>query len=184
MSLSIGQGETSIERLNKEYPVKSILLRLVFGAVTLASATGADGCSIGWGTGNPPPPTGSYTKASSVNVVNCQATSDPFAHAYAVYYHVGFSQWIYAGQASTQFGAACDGYNVQNADPGSIVPIYFDSGSDYTIRAIEIDFGDPYGAPATCDSSTGAGTGCTGDQIREMKYTADQYAGTATFGIK
>lgn len=165
--------------------MKSILLRLVFGAVTLASATGADGCSIGYGgTGSGTSPTGNYTKASSVNVVNCEATSDPNAHAYAVYYHVGFSGWIYAGQASTQFGAACDGYNVQNADPGSIVTVYFDSGSDYTIRAIEVDYGDPYGSPATCDSSTGAGTNCTGDQILEMKYTADEYAGVATFGIK
>ncbi len=165
--------------------MKSILLRLVFGAVTLASATGADGCQIGLpGTGTGTSPTGNYTKASSVNVINCQAQGNPNAHAYAVYYHVGFSGWLYVGQANVQPVQACDVYNTEGADIGSIVHVYFDSGSDYTIRAIEIDPGDPYGNPGTCDSSTGAGTGCTPGQIFEQTYTASESAGVETFGIK
>lgn len=168
--------------------MKSILLRVAFGVVTLASATGADGCTIGWPTGTGGSTsggsTGNYTKASYVNVVNCESQSDPTAHAYAVYYKVGFSGWIFAGQASVQSGASCDGVNLQNIDPGSSVPVYFDSGSDYHIRAIQIDFGDPYGSPATCDSSTGEGKGCTSSQILEMIYTADEYAGPQTFTIK
>ncbi len=164
--------------------MKSILLRLVFGAVTLASATGADGCQIGLpGTGTGTSPTGNYTKASAVNVINCQAQGDPFAHAYAVYYKVGFSGWIPAGEANVQPVQACDVYHTENADFGSIVPIHFDSGSDYTIRAIEMDFGDGY-TPPSCHSDTGAGTGCSVDQIFEQTYTASASAGVETFGIK
>jgi hypothetical protein len=136
----------------------------------------ASGCEIDWskwkGSDN------EYPKASGVNVLNCSVDFSPYekGFAYAVFARNGEAPWQPYGNISPILSS--------NDCGTSVAYVPFDSAGIWTVRAIKIDFGDPYGPPPTCNSSTGDAEGCDTTQYTTQMFTQDPAQPDATMTVK
>jgi hypothetical protein len=155
----------------KEHVVK-IALTYCTLLLTLAS-----GCTIDWGNWKGGGQN-EYPKASGVNVLNCSVDNSPYekGFAYSIYARTGEGSWQSYGDISPITSA--------NDCGTSVAHVPFDSPGIWTVRAIQIDFGDPYGSPNQCNSSTGNAEGCAPGQYTTQMFTQDPTQPDTTMTVK
>lgn len=159
-------------------------LRLLSCALLIAASAGCkiDFGDLGWGDYDPGPggETGSsHGLASGVNIYDCTIVdvgSGKQGVWYAIYWQHDEEPWQPISPASVQVQPTpLNEFNTADCPPDPNGPsaffLPFDQAGTWKVRVIEVSFGDPYGQPNQCDSSTWEAKNCTSAQWEERIYT-------------